>query len=197
MMQQKQPNDFATKKDAFNLFMMFLVAHQRALTVPFRVRYGAEALGFPGVWAAILIVLWASFSRDPLMWGWLVMWFLALAVRRFETMRLQRRGERLHSMYDGYPKAAMRFPGVRSETTAKLVIEPAMFFLTGFVFSFIEADWGLPARGFSMFLMTGIFTLPTLQIIRGTLMNKRVAALMDARIEQGAVMEGFRKRWGE
>jgi hypothetical protein len=193
----QQGNDFPTRKDSFNILLLFLTAHQRAVTLPFRIRYGAEALGFPGVWAAILIVLWAGFSRDPLMWGWLGMWFLALAVRRLETMKLLRQGERLHSMYDGYPKAAMRFPGVRSETTAKMVVEPAMFFLTGFLFSFIEADWGLPPRGFSMFFMTGGFTLPMLEGMRQMLLRKRVQSMTDARIEQEVVMEGFREQWKE
>src|SRR5262245_62031247 len=122
MHQQQQPNDKLTQKQTFNILYLILLAFQRGVTVPFRTRYGSEALGRPGFTACILIVLWAVFSQNQLMYLWLLFWLFALAVRRLETFRLLRRGVRLHSGYDGWPKFAMRF--CKSETAARLFMEP-------------------------------------------------------------------------
>jgi hypothetical protein len=193
-MAEQKREELATKKDAFSVLMMFLTAHQRALTVPLRKFYGAEALGFPGVYAAVLMVGWAAVSRDPLMWAWLAVWLACLVARRIETMKLVRQGKPPHTMYDGVPYSVLRG---WDEKVARMVIEPVVMFVMGLGLRFIAVDFRLPVKGLSLFLMLGIFTLPTLEIIRGTVMKKRVQAMGDARIEQEVLIEGLKVYQGE
>jgi hypothetical protein len=188
-MATEKREELVTKKGAFKLVMMFLIAHQRALTVPIRKFYGAEALGFPGVYAVVLMVGWAAASRDPLMWAWLAMWLVTLVVRRLETMKLVRQGKRLHTMHDGTPYSVLRG---WDERAARFIIEPLVMFAMGLGVRFIAVDFRLPQKGLSLFLMLGIFTLPMLEMIRGQLMRKRVQAMGDARIEQEVLMDGLR-----
>jgi hypothetical protein len=193
-MAEQKREELATKKDAFTALMMFLRAHQLALTLPFRKYYGAEALGFPGLWAFVLIVGWAAVSRDPLMWVWLAIWLVTLVVRRVETMKLVRQGKRLHTMHDGTPYSVLRG---WDERVARMVIEPVVIFVMGLGLRFIAVDFRMPLKGLSLFLMLGIFTLPTLEIIRGQLMRKRVQAMGDARIEQEVLMDGLKVYQGD
>jgi hypothetical protein len=126
---QQGNRDFPTRKDSFNLVVTVCTAFQRAVTVPIRQFYGGEALGFPALWAFLLIVAWTAFSQDPLMVAWLGTWLASLVVRRLETGRMLRQGVQVHSRSDGTPTLAMLLSGIRNESVAKVFVEPLMLFL--------------------------------------------------------------------
>jgi hypothetical protein len=191
---QEQRKDFPKKEDAFNVLMFFCAIHQRAVIVPFRIRYGAEGLGLPALWALVLMFFWWGFSADPLMLGWMCLWFAAVVVRRIESLRLSRKGEKVYSFYDGRPYMAMKVPGVKTESIAKMVVEPLFLFTVGLIYYFMAKDMGW-RQGFSYFMMLSIFTLPFLEGVRQTVWKRRVQAMSDARIEQEGLMRDFNEQW--
>jgi len=186
------------RKDTFNVLMVFAWSYQRALLVPFRSGYGSEALGVPGVGALVLMLVWAGFSGDPLMWIWIGFWMLCLVCRRLETARLTAKGERIHSKWDGHPVLMQwnRFKQqyVWCDRTARLLMEPLMMVIFWLCVATLSNEMGTP-WGLARFLMGGAFVLPFVEIIRLVLNRNRTQALVDAQIEQQVLMEEFQQRW--
>jgi hypothetical protein len=189
---QQQRQDFPTKSDGFNLVLALVTAHQRALTVPFRTGYGSEALGFPGLWAFLLILMCAVFSFDPMMWIWLAFWMISLIVRRMETAKMLREGWKIHSMYDGTPTMMPSW----GEKCGRWLVEPVVFVLLGLITGFISRELGTPP-GLAFFLLAGGLSLPAVEGVRRMLINKRTQAMLDSRLEQEFLMEQYKERWGE
>jgi hypothetical protein len=190
MTQQQPQNHKLQMKDSFNLLYLICTAFSRALTLPFRVRYGTEALNKPCLFALALLVAWTALSQSPFMLAWLVAWLICFALRRAETAKLLRQGVRIHSLRDGTPVLGMRF--TTSEYVAKRFIEPLFLFVSGLGVWGAEADWGYPP-GLGRFMVIGACFLPLLESIHERIWQKRVQSMVDARLE----MEELRERHGE
>jgi hypothetical protein len=194
-MPQQQQNDSMNWKRNFDISHALCVMHQRALVVPMRSRWGIYALGVPCALALVLMVLWATFSRDPYMWVWIGFWVICQLARRAESVRLHRRGERIHSQYDGYVAYASRWRV--SESTAKLVIEPVVFGVFGLVLFDMYRENGLPVQGLPYFFLAGLFSLPFVETVKRSVWERRAQAMVDARVEQEALVKEVRDRWGD
>jgi hypothetical protein len=197
MRQQQQQDNGPDKKQSLDIIYSLCLMHQRAMVVPLRKGWGKEALGLPCLLALGLMFFWAGFSRDPLMWGYLGFWFLCQMVRRLESLRLAARGIKVHSRYDGWPHFALRIRGVGNENIAKLFVEPLAVFFAGLCFLALSDELHTPRNGLPLFLMLGIFSLPMVEGIKRMIRGKRVQSMMDARLEQQALMEEFKDRWGD
>ena len=179
---------------AFNLFIFALIAHQRSLIVPMRKRFGVEAFGLVGFLSLLLMAGWAAYTKDPFMWGYLAYWFVLLALRRWEAYRLVRKGERIHGLSDGWPVWAMRVPFV-GRGAAVMLVEPLI------VLGWCAAFWWLASRlgtppGLAMWLTPGPLTLVIVESLRGRIRARRTQHILDARLEQEAVMNDYRAKWG-
>ncbi len=142
------------------------------------------------------MVLWAAFSRDPFMWGWVGFWLLCQICRRIESVRLARSGARIHSQYDGWPFDTIRFG--RTEKAAKLVVEPMLVGILGGILHWIYDTYlGMPPYGLPYFLLAGVVTLPFVELVKQTVWQRRTQSMMDARIEQEQMMRDVRDRHGE
>jgi hypothetical protein len=194
-MHQQQQNDPMNWKRNFNILAWFCLVHGRALTLLIRSRNGKDSLGVPCALALVMMFLWATFTQDTLIWVWMAVWFFFLIVRRVETVWLTRRGERIHSQYDGWPGPAYWF--CRSERIAKLIIEPTLFAIVGALLYGSYEQAGLSPRGMPWFLLAGMFTLPFVECVKQTIQERCTQGMLDARIEQEAMMDEFRDKYGE
>jgi hypothetical protein len=191
-MQQQQQDLSAKWKRNFGIIFSLCVIHQRALTIPMRSRFGVQALAQPCFFALGLMFLWATFTRDPFMWLWMGYWFLHFLYRRAEALRLARSGEKIHSQYDGWPHDAVRFG--RTEKAAKMVVEPIEVAILGGILYWIYAKEGWPVRGLPLFLLSGAFTLPFVEMVKQTIWERRTQSVVDARIEQEQLVEDVRQK---
>jgi hypothetical protein len=183
-------------KESFNIVFSLCVIHQRALTVPLRNRFGVEAMGIPCAWAFGLIVVYAVFSLDPFMWLFVATWVICQIRNRIEAARLSARGVRTHSHYDGWPVSAMRVPFVRSQDTAKLVVEPLLVMAIGLGWWWVSSLTHSPP-GLARFLLAGGITLSAVETIKQATWGRRLRMLDDARMEQEGMMREYREQCGD
>jgi hypothetical protein len=189
----QQHEDFVTKwKRNFNITYNLCLIHQRGIVVLMRDQWGKRALGTSCALALVLMFLWATFTQDPFMYGWMVLWFICYLKRRFEAGRLAKKG--MHTEYDGRSKDGQRFGF--SERFAKRWVEPMLTgILGGMVYWFYERQ-GWQPTGLPYFLLSGLFTLPFVQTVHQSIWDRRVEAMNEARITQQAAMKDFQDRYG-
>jgi hypothetical protein len=192
--QQHQEEPF-NKKQAFDIAIGLLLAHQRAIVLICRNRFGIEALGLPCLVALIGMITWASFSRDPVFWVWIAIWLFYLAMRRIESVRLWKGGAKIHSHYDGYPIDAMRHTS--SEKTAKLVVEPILVVVLGGVLCWIYQENDLPLCGLPYFFLLGAASMAVVEAVNQAIRDRQTQAMLDARIEQEETLRVFEEKHGE
>lgn len=188
-MQQQQKE--LTYKDKFNIAHALCVFHQRCIVVICRNQFGKNALGVTCACAFVLMLLWAAFSQDPFMYGWLGLWVLFYAKRRMEALRLV---GQVHSYYDGWPFDAVRFCG--SENVAKRFVEPVLVGILGGGLRWFYTEQGWAPAGLPNFLLLGVFTLPFVEWVKQKARERRIHAMSDARWEQESLVEEYRDRFG-
>ena len=191
---KSQQQDFAEGwRTNFNFGHTFCMAIQRALTVPMRSHYGIEALGWPCVLALALMVIWYMASRDSWMLYWIFFWLLCLAARRLESIRLNLKGARIPSYYDGWPDL-MCF--CKTENMAKLIGEPVFISLLGASVYWFYTELGWETSGLPTFLLSGVVALPFVEGVKQTIWRKRIQSMVDAKIENEAMISDFRDKYG-
>jgi len=195
MQQQNDQNDPFQWKRNFNVGYNLCLIHQRAIVVPLRTAWGPQALGVPCALALVLTVLWATFSRDPLLYGWCALWLTCQVGRRAESLWLWATGARLHGWYDGYPFVAILLG--RTENAAKLVVEPLLVGGMGGAAYWWYDRCHFSPYGLPYFLLAGCFSLPFVEIVKRTIWQRRTQATLDARLEQEATMQDFRRKYGD
>src|SRR5690349_8329961 len=129
-MHQQQKEEPWGNRDSLNVLLTYLNAHATACTVFLRHSFGTEALGWPGLFALLLILAVAGFKRSQGMQVYLVLWLAALACQRLYTFWLVRRGVVWHSQYQGWPWLGALFTGGNGKA-AVFIIEPFLCFCTG------------------------------------------------------------------
>jgi hypothetical protein len=199
MQPQPQQNDMTEKwkrNFRFGHALMFMI--QRAITVPWRERQGMQSLRTPCALAMVLMFVWWMVSADRLMGAYLGTWVICFLWRRSETQRLIRQGERIHSDDDGRPAIALGFGRLFgcTEKTARLVVEPIIAVGLGGVLYSIYQDHGWSPAGLPYFFLAGGFALPFVELVRRAIWERRIEGMNDARIEQEAVMQEYRDRYG-
>jgi hypothetical protein len=192
MLEQQQKTEQQKFKDSFNIAFFWFLVHQRGLTVLMRNQWGVQALGFPCGLAFVLMLVWASFARDPFMLVWTAVWLLYLLRRQREAARNARK---THSQYDGWPLDAMRF--CRTQKTAKLVVEPILVAIFGSLLWWIYRQMGWDPHGLPAFLLAGIITLPFVERVKQAAWERRLQGMQDARLEQEALVRESHKRFGD
>ena len=191
MQQQQQESLVANWRSKFNIAYTLLVIHQRAIVVPLRKYWGLKALALPCFWAFGLMVAWAALSRDVFMWIWVGIWLIALLKRRQESTRAIEAGGQIHSEYDGWPELTKK-----NEKAAKLVLEPFVVgWLGGFLW-WVYEQYGMPVGGLPAFLLVGVVSLPFVEMVKQQIWQQKVQSMVDARVEQEALMKDVRERLG-
>jgi hypothetical protein len=194
-MHREDPNDPFSWKRNFNITFSLMLMHQRALTVPMRSYYGIQGLGTPCFFALVMMFLWTIFTQDNLMWVWMGIWIVCFIQRRWQSVRLYRKGYRIHTQYDGFPFDTIRFG--RTEKACKLVVEPLLIGILGGIAYWYYGEQGWSPYGLPYFLLSGVFSLPFIELVKQTIWEKQIRALNDARIEQEMVVKEIRDRYGD
>ncbi len=104
------------KHDPLGVLYFLCNVHATTFTVLIRSCFGSEALGFPGMFAFVLLLF--CMGAEPRMLLWVVAWIPAVITQRIITRKLTKQGVMLHSRYAGYPWLAMKVPFVQKELTA-------------------------------------------------------------------------------
>jgi len=170
-------------KDKFNIVYALARGYTTCFVVFFRKNFGKEALAWPGLIGASIMLAVGSFGRIPEMWSFFGIWLLAMACHRVSTMRALQQGVIRHSRYEGDVDTKL----IKSRTTVKLVLEPLVCLLFAVLCQFI----GL-SHGFAMFFVCGAFALFLVAAIDQQLDNKRLEAMRDAAIEQSYLASRYR-----
>ncbi|MHB1423123.1 MAG: hypothetical protein ACYC3I_08005 [Gemmataceae bacterium] len=183
--QHQEQNDW---KRNFNIAYVVMLWHQRALLVPFRKHWGTQALGFPSLLAFILMILWATATRDNLMVLYIGFWLLCQLIRRIQAARMSKY---IHSQSAGRP---LVFGSMGS--AARLVIEPLFMGIIGWwLFQFYE-DNGWRPTGLPYFFLTGLVSLPFVELTNQMIWNRRLQSMADSRKEQEMLMGDYKNRFG-
>lgn len=191
MSTQQQDNYWDTWKRDFHIVYWLATFHQRCLVIVSRSHWGLQALGWQCGVALVLMIGWAYFSRDDLMWGWIALWGGSYIQRHREARRIE---GQVSSKSDGWPRDAMRFCG--SEEIAKRVVEPVLIGLLGFITLKVYEDLGWPVSGLPAFLLGGVFTVSFVEWVHQTTWQKRLRDMADARLENERAQEDFRDKYG-
>jgi hypothetical protein len=191
-MPEQQKGFFDDWKRNSNIIFNLCLMHQRSLVVVSRDQWGKQALGIPCALAFVLMFLWATFTQDPFMYGWMILWSFCYLKRRIEAGRLARKG--IHSQWDGSSKQARRFRC--SEKTGKLILEPMLFGIAGCIVLWFYNEQGWRPTGLPYFLLAGVFTLRFVAIVQQTIWDRRLEAMNDVRLEQAAAMRDYQDRYG-
>ncbi|HEY7327648.1 MAG TPA: hypothetical protein VH592_08415 [Gemmataceae bacterium] len=185
----EQQNDKLTWKQYSNIVTNLATFHQRAIIVPFRKGWGKNSLCRSCACAFILIFLWATFTRDNIMYVWLILWTLSYAQLRGQANKL---AGQIHSWYDGDTV------GLGSnQKTAKMLYEPVMVAIAGLIAREIYLEYGLPTAGLPTFLLTGCFTLPLVESVKQAIWDRRLDDMNDAKMEQESLVREYRDRYGK
>jgi hypothetical protein len=192
MHQQHDPRNWSR---LFGAFCALMLIHQRAIIVPMRKYCGKDFFGLPCGLALLLMSAWAFFSGDDFMWVCAGFWLVALLVRKGQTYRLLAQGTLIYSLFDGIPTDAQRY--CKTERTAKLFVEPILVGILGGTVLLIYRMEGLPVAGLPLFFLFGLVSLPLIELLKQTIWERRLQAMQDARIEQEAVVQEVRIRYGE
>ena len=123
-MSQEQPDKMGMRK-CTNPIWVLLTAHATSITIFFRNSFGKEALGWPGVFAFLLILIVGGLNKSPVMLLYLGVWLVALACQRLCTFRLVCRGGVWHSKYEGWPVLAVKL-AFGNPKVAVFVVEPLL-----------------------------------------------------------------------
>jgi hypothetical protein len=170
------------------LGMLYFVANVHFMCFcPFlRRRMGVEGFGLAGLVALIVLTVWSPFA-GPLMYLWLLLWFLAVIYRRVESFRLARKGVAIHSRFAGEPWLALKMPFVKKASTATGIIEPLMCLVVGLLLLPVSERMG-------GFIAVGFITLLVRNGIEHAIYEKRVQRMKDAELEGRWYSDGLRGR---
>lgn len=186
MTQQGQKDLFQDFRKHFNFAYSFCTAYQRALIVPFRNKWGTQALGLPCLFAIGLMMLWYIATADPGMLAWMGFWLFCQAMRRIEAVRI---AGQVHSHYDGWPVNLGS-----NERVAKAFYEPILVGILGGILYWAYTINGLRPTGLPYFFLGGIVALPFVESVKQTLWERRLQGMADAKLEQEMLMEDFKNR---
>lgn len=168
----------------FNWIYLLAASHATCFLVFFRCRCGTHAFGLNGLFALLMIVVYAGVAEATEMFPFLVLWLAFLCIRRGESVTMARRGQVEHSRYSGWPWLAIRFPFVRREQTAVGLIEPLFCLLAGTFLMPLSQPMG-------GFILLGVVSLTVKAGTEREINSARVRAMRDAQIENQQLVERF------
>lgn len=178
------------RKDGFNFLTLVLSGHAATLQPWLRRGQGREAYGFRGIAGLVLLLLFA-FTGNPCMGWYLGLWLVALLFRRAESVALRNKGWVCHSMSTGRPVISdiLRC----SEKTAR-TLEPLLCALIGIVLAVIAEDQLYPPLSMlAAYIGFGLVSLTFEEVMCAAVIERRAQAMMDAKMEQDAVMQRFKE----
>ena len=185
MPQEQNNSTKISSGTALGLIYLFANSHATAITPIIRNSFGAEAFHPYGLVALLLMLALTDGRWASGMGIYLLLWFIALIIRRIQTFHLRQKGIITHSRYRGYPWLAMKFRFIKDVEQAK-GFEPFMCFLIGAAVCPVSETLGF-------FIMAGLVSLGVCMCIDKLIVFKRVQQMNDAVLEGEYYAEEFKK----
>lgn len=188
-MNNQQPDPHAQKPqpaDLTNWLYFFCHVHGTAMLPFLRHGSGSEAYALNGVLMFLVLLLLAIATKNPACWLFFGAWFIAICRRRGQCNAARKRGEIIHSRYDGDPWLALKVPFVKRHKTAREFVEPMMCFISGALLCTFSIELGA-------LVMAGFVTLMIKNAIEEEITCKRLERMRDASIENAWYAERFRQ----
>jgi hypothetical protein len=184
-MNQQPQNDKQEMQGAFNLGTFLLNGHATCLTPFIRTAFGKEAIGFNGLAAFFIILLYGGLTNSYPMFIFLCVWMLAVLRQRIKQFQNWKNGVVTHSRYNGFSWLAFRlFPRIKDDATARGA-DGFICMTVGGLLTYVD-----PALG--GFIGVGGISLLLVEALIGELRKKRLQAMRDAEIEQRDLAEHYR-----
>jgi hypothetical protein len=162
-------------RDSALLLALLATGHAVCFTPFLRKGFGVEAFRTRGVVGLVMILLFGGTQGAEAMFWFFGAWSLALAIQHSAAMRAERRGEHVHSQYQGTSLLAGKL--WITDRAAKYAIEPVLCFVVGALLCpFSEALGG--------FVMLGFLSLMIQRAMEIQLWTNRARRMRDAAIEQ-------------
>ena len=179
---QTRPGDTMSMRDTFNLLHLLaaLARHLPHRIYPAHVRRGG-VLGWNGIGALVVILFYGTFARAPEMFGFLLVWLLAVGVQRVRTTWAVRNGRQLHSRYDGHLWVGYAPKFIKKYRHAVLVE-----FVVCFVAGIILSD---SSQGLGKFVLVAAWCVLIAAVIDHMAMKLETRRMRDAELEMRARME--------
>lgn len=175
-----QPGDGLTIRGSFNVFYVAIGGLATTLTPFLRTNFGSEALGFNGLAALVVILVYFTAYPSVGVAHFFWYWFLALIVQRGRTFWLHSQGRYPHSRYIGDPWLSLFMPSIRAEHAR--VLEPGLCLLFA-IYKMNTDPW------LGQLVMWGSGGLLFKLMIDQHIDNKRVQRMRDAEIDQRYIVE--------
>lgn len=184
-MQQEQQNSIVDDiRMTVNLTYVIANTHSLCLTPFIRSSFGLRAMGLSGWFSFVLLVLIAASTPDRGMTVYFYAWIVVVSFQRMRTVSRNRRGQREHSRYGGWPWLAMLVPTINSEHKAK-EFEPFMCLAIGLTLMPLS-----PVVG--GFVAAGMLSLGIVQGCHVEARRRTVLSMRDMEIEQNQLRERLR-----
>lgn len=185
--QQQGPADHINMRNTTNLASFAVLAHSTCFTPFLRIGFGAEALGFNGAAAFIMVLLFAGAFPDQGGMSFFWLWLGALLFQRVTSDRNRLKKKIItHSRYSGFPALTMKlFPCIKQESTARAIGEPMLLVLLGLLLYQVSEPLGA-------WVMSGSVSLVMVHCVSEQIDRRKLQAMHDAQIEQEYFAEQFR-----
>jgi hypothetical protein len=183
---------FQTARGAMNLVAFLVQSGAVTVEVFLHSRFGERYIGGQAAAAVVLIpcfgMLFPEHDIRPLVY-FLGSFLVTCFLQRVDIMRRLRRGDREHSMYNGFPRFLRKSRAYR-EQPIKETWEPTLVFIVGSLLLKFSQPLGL-------YLMFTAFCLMSSNRIIREVEARRLADLHDALFEQRLTMERLRQLQGQ
>jgi hypothetical protein len=186
MKMPQEPPQEMTVQQSVNLTYFVCQCLATVVTPFIHVGFGREALGFRGLGALVILLLWGGLNKSGITLQYLVLWLAALVIQRCVTLGQWMTQRPVHSLYAGDPWLVGLV--CRREWLVRLLIEPALIVGTGYlVFGLLSPTLGklLMASGAAMWLAHSLEDWAE---------AVRIGSLSDARIEMEHLSRLYRRR---
>ena len=189
-MDEQQVKGWTPIEDARNAANIMVFA-SRVMTAPVEViirkRFGSRYFGLPGFVALFAIPMWMTLwpqeSATGIGWFWLL--FILMQFRaRIEAAWIVRRGDIVHTRYNGRPRVTRLFKRL-GEQEIKGRIEPSIVLIIGLAVFVIDRPLG-------SYLVVASLALSANHGLMIAVDRARALEMNDVLIEQRAISEQFR-----
>jgi len=189
-MDEQQVKGWTPIEDARNAANIMVFA-SRVMSAPVEViirkRFGSRYFGLPGFVALFAIPMWMMFwpqeSATGIAWFWLL--FILMQFRaRVEAAWMVRRGDIVHTRYNGQPRVARLFKRL-GEQEIKGSTEPTIVLVTGLLIFLFNMPLG-------SYLVVASLALAANHGLMVAVDRARALEMNDVLIEQTAISEQFR-----
>jgi len=184
-MQDQQPKQL-TPRDCANLFSWIVVGWAMTIYLPIRRGMGKDHIATEAFVGLFWLVAWMLVTNAPLLMPLVPLYLLCALLHRISAFARRRRGEFIHTFYNGEPWLAMGLFRVKDELKAKSFVEPLLAAALGlYLLQFDE--------GAGLYFLGGAMALVAADRLIASRDERKVDDMRNSMFENEMLMGNFRK----